>query len=123
MINVPVSVGEVLDKISILEIKSERITDTDKLANVRHELDCLLQVAADHRVPDLEPSLKSVNEQLWDVEDEIRVLESEQDFGDDFIKLARSVYVLNDQRAAIKKQINVAVGSALVEEKSYAEVA
>jgi len=123
MLNVPVSVGEVLDKISILEIKSERITDADKLANVRRELDCLLQVAADHRVPDLEPSLKEVNEQLWDVEDALRVLESEQDFGDDFIELARSVYVLNDQRAAIKKQINVAVGSALVEEKSYAEVA
>ena len=123
MLNVPVSVGEVLDKISILEIKSERITDADKLANVRRELDCLLQVAADHRVPDLEPSLKEVNEQLWDVEDALRVLESKQDFGDDFIELARSVYVLNDQRAAIKKQINVAVGSALVEEKSYAEVA
>jgi len=123
MLNVPVSVGEVLDKISILEIKSERIADADKLANVRRELDCLLQVAADHRVPDLEPSLKEVNEQLWDVEDALRVLESKQDFGDDFIELARSVYVLNDQRAAIKKQINVAVGSALVEEKSYAEVA
>jgi len=123
MLNVPVSVGEVLDKISILEIKSERIADADKLANVRRELDCLLQVAADHRVPDLEPSLKEVNEQLWDVEDALRVLESKQNFGDDFIELARSVYVLNDQRAAIKKQINVAVGSALVEEKSYAEVA
>jgi len=123
MLNLPVSVGEVLDKIFILEIKSERIADADKLANVRRELDCLLQVAADHRVPDLEPSLKEVNEQLWDVEDALRVLESKQDFGDDFIELARSVYVLNDQRAAIKKQINVAVGSALVEEKSYAEVA
>jgi hypothetical protein len=121
MLNVPVSVGEVLDKISILEIKSERIADKDKLANVRRELDCLLQVAADHRVPDLESELKDVNAFLWDVEDALRVMESEQDFGDEFVRLARSVYVLNDQRAAIKKQINVAVGSALVEEKSYAE--
>ena len=121
MLNVPVSVGEVLDKISILEIKSERITDTDKLTNVRRELDCLLQVAADHQVPNLKSELKSVNERLWDVEDALRVMESKQDFGDEFVRLARSVYVLNDQRAAIKKQINVAVGSALVEEKSYAE--
>jgi SMC interacting uncharacterized protein involved in chromosome segregation len=122
MVEIPVSVGELIDKISILEIKSERITDTDKLINVRRELDCLLKVARDYRVPDLERPLKQVNEQLWDVENALRVLESKQDFGDYFIELGRSVYVLNDQRAAIKKQINVAVGSALVEEKSYAEL-
>jgi len=121
MLNVPVSVGEVLDKISILEIKSERITDADKLKNVRTELAHLLVVAEAHRHPALESELKEVNETLWDIEDRIRVKEHLQEFDDEFIELARSVYVTNDQRAAIKKQINVALGSALAEEKSYAE--
>jgi hypothetical protein len=120
MIEVPVSVGEVLDKISILEIKSERIADPAKLANVLRELNHLTLAAQDYRVPVLEEELKDINQQLWDVEDELRLMEKRQDFGADFVKLARSVYVLNDQRAAVKKQINLAVGSELVEEKSYA---
>lgn len=123
MVEIPVSIGELIDKISILEIKSERITDADKLTNVRRELDYLLHVAADHRVPDLEPSLKEVNEQLWDVEDALRVLESKQDFGNEFVKLARSVYILNDQRALIKRQINKSLDSKIVEEKQYEKYA
>ena len=120
MLNVPVSVGEVLDKISILEIKSERITDADKLKNVRTELEHLLVVAEAHRHPALESELKEVNEALWDIEDRIRVKERLQEFDDEFIELARSVYVTNDQRADIKREINKAAGSELVEEKSYA---
>lgn len=120
MVKVPVSVGEVLDKISILEIKSERIADAEKLANVRTELSHLTLAAQDYRVPELEAELKDINQQLWEVEDELRLMEKRQDFGADFVKKARSVYVLNDKRAEVKKKINLAVGSGLVEEKSYA---
>jgi len=120
MISVPVSVGEVLDKISILEIKSERITDTSKLKNIRTELAHLLVVAEAHRHLALESELKEVNEALWDIEDRIRVKEHLQEFDSEFIELARSVYVTNDRRANIKREINIAVGSTLVEEKSYA---
>lgn len=119
MIEVPVSVGEVLDKISILEIKSERIADPEKLANVLKELDHLNRAAQDYRVPELEVPLKDINQQLWVVEDELRVMEKREDFGPVFISLARSVYLLNDQRATIKRRINLAIGSGLVEEKSY----
>jgi hypothetical protein len=121
MLEVPVSVGEVLDKISILEIKSERIADPEKLANVQRELDCLTLAAQDHRVPALEAELKIVNERLWNVEDKLRLMEKWGDFGPAFVDLARSVYALNDRRAAVKKQINLTVGSMLVEEKSYAD--
>jgi hypothetical protein len=120
MLNVPVSVGEVLDKISILEIKSERITDAGKLKNVRTELAHLLAIAEAHRHPALEAELKQVNEALWDIEDRIRIKEHLQEFDDEFIELARSVYVTNDRRADIKREINTATGSELVEEKSYA---
>jgi len=120
MIEVPVSVGEVLDKISILEIKSERIADPEKLANVLKELNHLTLAAQDYRVPELEVELKHINQRLWDVEDELRLMEKRQDFGPEFVKLARSVYVLNDQRATIKRRINLEVGSKLIEEKSYA---
>jgi hypothetical protein len=120
MINAPISIGEALDKISILEIKSERICDATKRDNVLQELDYLTLAAQQHRAPDLEAQLKHINELLWDVEDELRFLEQRQEFGAAFIALARSVYVLNDQRAAVKKQINLAAGSELVEEKSYA---
>jgi hypothetical protein len=120
MIEVPVSVGEVLDKISILEIKSERIADATKRANVLRELDHLTLAAQDYRAPELEVELKHINQRLWDVEDELRLMEKRQDFGPEFVNLARSVYILNDQRAAVKKQINLAVGSELIEEKSYA---
>ena len=119
VIKVPVSIGEVLDKISILKIKSSRITDTNKLDNVNRELEYLNACAEGFRLPELELRLKEVNEQLWDVEDALRVHESKSDFGDEFIRLARSVYVLNDERARIKKEINIQVGSELVEEKSY----
>jgi hypothetical protein len=120
MIKVPVSIGEALDKISILEIKSERICDAIKRDNVLQELDYLTLAAQHHREPELEAELKHINQRLWDVEDELRLMEQRQDFGPEFVKLARSVYVLNDERAAVKKQINVLVGSELIEEKSYA---
>jgi hypothetical protein len=123
MITVPVSVGEVLDKISILEIKSERIGDPVKVANVRRELEGLVQAAKGFRVPELEARLKEVNGELWDVEDALRQAEDEQDFGEEFISLARSVYRLNDFRAELKRQINAATGSILVEEKSYRSMA
>ena len=120
----PVSYGELLDKIAILQIKSERITDPAKVANVRKELSALEQVwmahpAAAQDIAALRVRLKAVNERLWVIEDDIRVKEKAQEFDVDFIALARSVYVENDERARIKKDINLALGSAYVEEKSY----
>ncbi|WP_111498270.1 MULTISPECIES: DUF6165 family protein [Marinobacter] len=124
VIKVPVSFGEVLDKITILEIKSERIQDEDKVRNVRLELNELSETwneAVDDvsKVADLRQQLKAVNEQLWEIEDDIRDQEAAQDFGPRFIELARAVYVTNDKRAAIKKEVNLALGSRFVEEKSY----
>ncbi|MGA3157450.1 MAG: DUF6165 family protein [Steroidobacteraceae bacterium] len=123
-IQVPISPGELLDKITILRIKSERMSDASKLANVRHELELLERTwsaavppSANVRADEL--ALAAVNTRLWDIEDEIRVLERRQQFDAAFIKLARSVYIENDERAAIKKRVNVALGSALIEEKSY----
>ena len=121
---VPVSFGELLDKIAILQIKSERMNDQAKLANVRKELDALSanwlgHPAAGHDIVNLRAELKSVNERLWDIEDDIRRCEQRQDFGAEFIRLARAVYFENDGRASIKKQINLALGSSYVEEKSY----
>ena len=121
---VPISPGELLDKITILRIKSVRMSDATKLANVRHELALLestwqrsvsagIDLAADER------ALETVNTSLWDIEDHIREEEAAQRFGPRFIELARAVYVTNDERAAIKKRINAALGSALIEEKSY----
>jgi hypothetical protein len=123
-IEVPISPGELLDKITILRIKSERMHDAGKLANVRHELKLLEQtwdaaVPASANVRADEQALAAVNARLWDIEDEIRVLERKQQFDAAFIKLARAVYIENDERAAIKKRVNVALGSALIEEKSY----
>ena len=120
MLKVPASVGEVLDKISILQIKSERLTDGRKLANVHKELAELLIAAEHHRFSDMEASLKTVNEALWDIEDRIRVKEKLGEFDDEFVQLARAVYITNDRRAEIKRQINDASGSALTEEKSCA---
>ena len=121
----PVSPGELIDKLTILEIKSQRITDATKLANVRLELDVLTQCWA--RSPwgsaDIgrdKADLLAVNERLWDIEDRIRDKERAKTFDAGFIELARAVYIENDQRAAIKKRINTALGSAIVEEKSYA---
>ncbi len=124
VIKVPVSFGEVLDKITILEIKSERIADPEKVKNVRLELDELSAtwneaVQDQAAIADLRKQLKAVNEELWEIEDDIRDQEAAQDFGPKFIELARAVYVTNDKRAAIKKDVNLALGSRFVEEKSY----
>jgi len=123
-LQVPVSVGEVLDKITILQIKLAHISDAAKRANIKNELDSLLPlVAGDAFTTDqmqaLMAELKSVNEALWDIEDDIREKEAAKSFDAEFIRLARAVYITNDKRAEIKKQINLATGSALVEEKSY----
>lgn len=122
---VPVSHGELLDKISILQIKSERINDSRKLYNVNEELRVLQSVVQTANLPDaallLLLSLREINSQLWEVEDKIRACEQRLDFGDEFIALARSVYHTNDQRAVLKRQINELTGSTLVEEKSYAD--
>jgi len=121
---VPVSFGELLDKIAILQIKSERIGDEAKLANVRNELSALEKTwmahpAAVKDIARLRRELKEVNERLWVIEDDIRLKEKAQAFDDEFIQLARSVYFENDSRARIKRDINLALGSAYVEEKSY----
>ena len=121
---VPVSFGELLDKIAILQIKSERMTDPAKLANVRNELAALEKTwmahpAAGQDIATLRAELKAVNERLWVIEDDIRLKEKAQAFDDEFIQLARSVYFQNDIRARVKKDINLALGSAYVEEKSY----
>lgn len=125
---VPVSWGELLDKITILEIKAARIADVERLANVRRELDALsqAQAAAGPVPPEATPvitELKAVNEALWEIEDALRDLEAAQDFGPDFVRLARSVYVTNDRRAALKWQLNLLTASDLVEEKSYRDYA
>lgn len=122
----PVSPGELIDKLTILRIKSQRMSDAAKVANVRAELDALektwrasplarIDIAADER------ALQAVNERLWDIEDRIREKERARTFDAGFIELARAVYIENDERAAVKKRINLALGSRLVEEKSYAK--
>jgi len=122
---VEIAPGELIDKITILQIKSERIVAADKLKNVRVELE-VLAAARDAAMPataelaDLTAQLKQINEALWDIEDAIRDCEREQDFGPKFIERARSVYHSNDRRAALKRQINELLGSKLIEEKSYA---
>ena len=123
-LQVPVSVGEVLDKITILQIKLTHISDAAKRVNIHNELDALLPLVAGDafttkQMQSLMAELKAVNEALWDIEDDIREKEAAKSFDAEFIKLARAVYVTNDKRAEIKKQINLATGSALVEEKSY----
>ncbi|MCE2872751.1 MAG: DUF6165 family protein [Xanthomonadales bacterium] len=121
---VPISPGELLDKITILRIKSARMTDETKLRNVRVELEALEQTwresgAAIPAVAADEAALQKVNEELWDIEDRIRDKERAGEFDAVFIELARAVYVTNDERARFKKNINTALGSRLVEEKSY----
>jgi hypothetical protein len=122
---VEIAPGELIDKITILEIKSERIADAGKLKNVRVELDVLAAardaaMAASAELAELTAQLKQVNQALWEIEDAIRDCERGQDFGPKFIELARSVYHSNDRRAALKRQINELLGSKLIEEKSYA---
>lgn len=123
---IPVSPGELLDKLTILDIKLERIGDADKLANVRREHELLSRVwassgLASEEIDGLRGQLLDVNKALWDIEDDIREQERVKDFGERFVELARSVYFRNDERAAIKKRINQALGSQIVEEKSYRE--
>ena len=124
LLSIPVSVGEIMDKITILEIKAERIMDAEKLANVTAELDTLRPLVTHDAlntasIKALVAELKDINEALWDIEDDIREREYAKDFGEAFIALARAVYVTNDKRAEVKKQINLATGSTLIEEKSY----
>jgi hypothetical protein len=123
-IKVPVSPGELLDKITILRIKSQRMSDPDKLRNVRLELEALqgTWTTSAYAGLDIEAdvdALMTVNERLWVIEDDIRDKERAQAFDAEFIRLARAVYVENDERAAIKRRINLKLGSAIVEEKSY----
>ncbi len=115
LVSTAMSVGELLDKVTILEIKADKIKDPDKLKNINHELQLLTKTwqetgLVSGKTDELKQALKAVNLRLWKIEDDI---------GDDFIQLARSVYYQNDDRAAIKKQINEITGSELVEEKSY----
>ena len=120
---VEISIGELFDKISILEIKNEKISDAAKLTNIQTELETLESVAEkieqDPEVIELRAELKAINEALWVIEDDIRECEGRSDFGDEFIQLARAVYVTNDKRAVVKRKINELTGSRLVEEKDY----
>ena len=123
-LQVPVSVGEVLDKIAILQIKLAHISHVAKRVNIQNELDALLPLVAGdefttEQMQSLMAELKATNEALWDIEDDIRKKEAAKSFDAEFIRLARAVYVTNDKRAEIKKQINLVTGSALIEEKSY----
>lgn len=124
-INVPISPGELLDKITILEIKSENIENQEKLANVKTELNLLDEIwkksSPDSSLDLLKQELKDNNKALWDIEDKIRIKESNKEFDQEFIDLARSVYIQNDKRADTKKKINLKLGSMIVEEKSYAD--
>jgi hypothetical protein len=125
-IRVPISPGELLDKITILRIKSTRMSDPQKLANVRSELQVLEETwhGSKYAKAGIEAdvnALLEVNERLWVVEDDIRDKERVQAFDAEFIRLARAVYVENDERATIKRRINLKLGSSIVEEKSYAE--
>jgi len=124
LLNVQTAPGEFLDRLTILEIKAERIRDAAKLANVKRELELLRATWAEsplskRDVARLVAELKAVNETLWEIEDRIRRKEAERAFDSDFVELARSVYRTNDRRAAIKRELNVALGSEILEEKSY----
>lgn len=126
LIQAPISLGELIDKITILEIKAVHISDESKLKNVTHELtvlnekvDTLLDAAGQAKLQPLKQALKDINQELWVIEDDIRDCERAKDFSDKFIQLARAVYFTNDKRAAVKKDINLAFGSELIEEKSY----
>jgi Family of unknown function (DUF6165) len=114
---VEIGAGELIDKITILEIKLARIKDEDKLKNIRFEIETISPFAPD--LPELKAKLKLINETLWEIEDDIRIHEREKNFGERFIALARAVYVTNDKRAEVKREINLAANSSLVEEKSY----
>jgi Family of unknown function (DUF6165) len=114
---IEIGAGELVDKITILEIKLERIQDENKLKNIRYELETISPFAP--ALPELKAKLKAINEALWEIEDNIRIHEREKNFGESFITLARGVYVTNDKRAEVKREINLAANSSLIEEKSY----
>jgi len=123
---VPTSPGELIDKLTILRLKSEKITDAAKLVNVHHEMDILSETARvavpmSDGLRALWDELYEINADLWVIEDDIRAFEAKSDFGAGFIALARAVYVTNDERARVKKDINLLLGSQIVEEKSYTE--
>ncbi len=123
-IRAPISIGELIDKMSILEIKAERIIEPAKLRNVETELAILNEIKSTAGLdqPDMRPfaeELKSINIELWNIENEIRELEGLQDFGERFVVLARNVYLTNDRRARLKQKINLVYGSDIIEEKSY----
>lgn len=125
-LNTPVSPGEFLDKLTILEIKTERIQSAAKLANVQHELELLRAIWTASPYGDVDlgaliRELKIINETLWDIEDRIRLKEAERAFDAEFIELARAVYLTNDRRADLKRRVNVLLASTLIEEKSYAD--
>ena len=125
-IKVPISPGELIDKITILEIKAANIGDVAKLANVKVELQLLQDTwrTSGHAGTNIDAEwkqLRDINKKLWDIEDDIRDKERERKFDQEFIELARAVYVTNDERAAVKKVINTKLGSKIVEEKSYAK--
>lgn len=123
MIEIPVSIGEVIDKITILQIKQKSITDTSKLKNVNYELDLLNEKISDISIPEkMFEELMNINEQLWEIEDSIRLHEKNNDFGQEFINLARAVYITNDKRSELKREINIYTNSALIEEKSYQRI-
>jgi hypothetical protein len=123
---IPGSPGELVDKITILEIKAAKISEKVKQSNILYELGVLMKsyeenITVSDKLTDLKQELKKVNESLWDIEDDIRSCERKSDLGSDFIKLARSVYFENDRRASLKKDINILLGSKIIEEKSYAD--
>ncbi len=123
-----ISCGELIDKITILKIKSEQITDPEKLQNVLTELAALQQTCDEYidknaEVERLQQLLQEINQALWDIEDAIRVKERNKEFDDEFIEIARSVYITNDKRCVIKKEIDKVLGSRITEEKSYEEFA
>ncbi len=120
---IEVSNAEIIDKLTILEIKLERINDPEKLSQIKKEFEFLAPVAAEIIEMDhpLVIELKSINASLWDIEDKIRMLEEQSDFGPEFIHTARQVYRINDERARVKHAINRITNSGLTEEKSYKE--
>ena len=126
-IQIPISTGELLDKLSILEIKKDKVKDSAKLKNINHEYDLLINLSKNLKDKDeksfnlLYEEILKVNKKLWDIEDKIRILESEKKFDEEFISVARSVYFINDDRFDLKKKINETFGSDVAEEKEYIE--
>lgn len=128
LILIPTAPGELIDKITVLKIKAERISDPARLENVKKELHMLEEIRDAHfpkdsafaeRINDLEARLKKSNEEIWDMGDKIRDLGGKQDFGKEFVDVAYGIHGANDIRAAIKKEINLMLGSSIIEEKSY----